>query len=315
VIDVEDPREAIRRPDRRRSHPPLPAPGRRPLELPRPRADPPGAEPRRHPRALERPGHPPHRLHRPRAARREAGARRRDRPPRAGRPARRTVRLFNLGAIALEQQDWSGVLEFLRRSLAHSAPSDSITRKTFALIAKAHLMPGESGAALRACEAGLSYDPSDAELWVRQGIVHRQRGESAVAEACWRRIPGLSRPERFGSVDVTVHESRVTKVQSISGRELTSWMLRSIRPTRANYRYPPSRKRVQRPCVNTIVARVRRDGLGIGIGLTACHGRLDSGGGGAPPSASDGSREGSAPHVPYLTPLRAFPRDTPAIII
>ncbi len=43
--------------------------------------------------------------------------------------------LFNLGAIAIERQDWREALELLRRSLAGSAPSDSITRKLYALIA------------------------------------------------------------------------------------------------------------------------------------------------------------------------------------
>ena len=54
--------------------------------------------------------------------------------------------LFNLGAIAVERKDWQGRRPFLRRSLARSAPSDSITRKLFALIARAHQMLGDGQA-------------------------------------------------------------------------------------------------------------------------------------------------------------------------
>jgi hypothetical protein len=44
--------------------------------------------------------------------------------------------LFNLGAIAVERQDWSTALGHLQRSLRGSAPTDSIVRKLFALLAR-----------------------------------------------------------------------------------------------------------------------------------------------------------------------------------
>ena len=113
--------------------------------------------------------------------------------------------LFNLGAIAIERKDWPGALEYLGRSLAHSAPSDSITRKLFALIARAHQMLGDSAAALRVCAEGLALDPEDAELLFRKAVVHRHRGEPAEAEACWRTILGLTRPEQFASVDMGIY--------------------------------------------------------------------------------------------------------------
>ena len=114
--------------------------------------------------------------------------------------------LFNLGAIAIERKDWGeGALGYLRRSLQFSAPSDSITRKLFALIARAHQMLGDTGAALRVCAEGLALDPEDAELWFRKAVLHRQRGESGDAEAGWRRILDLRRPERFASVDMGIY--------------------------------------------------------------------------------------------------------------
>ena len=100
--------------------------------------------------------------------------------------------LFNLGAIAIERKDWQAALEFLGKSLAHSAPGDSITRKLFALIARAHQMRGDSEAALRVCAEGLSVDPQDAELLFRKAVIHRHRGESADAARCWRTILSLS---------------------------------------------------------------------------------------------------------------------------
>jgi Flp pilus assembly protein TadD len=113
--------------------------------------------------------------------------------------------LFNLGGIAIERRQWPLALDFLRRSLARSAPSDSITRKLFVLIARAQQMMGDTGAALRTIAEGLSFHSEDAELWFRQGIVHRHRGESARAEASWRRILTLQRPEAFCSIDPGIY--------------------------------------------------------------------------------------------------------------
>ncbi|MFI5454314.1 MAG: glycosyltransferase [Isosphaerales bacterium] len=113
--------------------------------------------------------------------------------------------LFNLGSIAVERQDWLEALGFLRRSLAGSAPTDSITRKLFALIARVYQMQGDSQTALRTCADGLAINPDDAELWFRKAVVHRHRGESAEAEGCWRRILTLHRPEQFSSVDQGIY--------------------------------------------------------------------------------------------------------------
>jgi tetratricopeptide (TPR) repeat protein len=113
--------------------------------------------------------------------------------------------LFNLGAVAAERSGWAGALGYLERSLAASAPSDSIVRKLYALISRAHQMLGDSQASLRACAAGLSLDPDDAELWFRKAVVHRQRGESNDAETCWRRVLTLKRPNQFCSVDQGIY--------------------------------------------------------------------------------------------------------------
>jgi tetratricopeptide (TPR) repeat protein len=113
--------------------------------------------------------------------------------------------LFNLGSIAVERQDWPAALDYLRRSLAGSAPTDSITRKLFALIARCHQMLGHIPAALDVCAEGLSLAPDDAELLFRKAVLHRTAGQPGEAEACWRRILGLTRPEQFSSVDQGIY--------------------------------------------------------------------------------------------------------------
>ena len=56
--------------------------------------------------------------------------------------------LFNLGMIAHEHKEWASALGYLERSLAGSAPGDSITRKLYALIARVQQMLGDTGGAL-----------------------------------------------------------------------------------------------------------------------------------------------------------------------
>ena len=113
--------------------------------------------------------------------------------------------LFNLGVIAGERREWREAIVYLKRSLAGSAPKDSIVRKIFALLARAHQMMGDSHLALAACAKGLELDPEDAELWFRKGMVHRHRGESSEAEKCWRLILTLKRPDQFCSVDQGIY--------------------------------------------------------------------------------------------------------------
>jgi glycosyltransferase involved in cell wall biosynthesis len=109
--------------------------------------------------------------------------------------------LFNLGSVGVERAQWNEAIRYLKRSLARSAPTDSITRKLFALIARCHQMLGDFPTALNCCAEGLSLDPGDAELWFRKAVVHRQSHQPAEAEDCWRRILTLSRPQKFASMD------------------------------------------------------------------------------------------------------------------
>ena len=113
--------------------------------------------------------------------------------------------LFNLGSIAVERQDWAIALGHLQRSLRGSAPTDSIVRKLFALIARCHQSLGDIPPALAMCAEGLQLDPDDAELHFRKAVLHRKAGQPAEAEACWLRILTLKRPDRFCSVDQGIY--------------------------------------------------------------------------------------------------------------
>jgi Flp pilus assembly protein TadD len=113
--------------------------------------------------------------------------------------------LFNLGSIAIERQDWRQALEYLNRSLAGSAPTDSITRKLYALIARAHQMLEDPVQALAVCATGLRIDPDDAELTFREAVVRHRTGDFAGAERCWRRVLTLRRPQQFVSMDVGIY--------------------------------------------------------------------------------------------------------------
>lgn len=113
--------------------------------------------------------------------------------------------LFNLGFIAVERQDWQSALRDLTASLKGSAPTDSIVNKLYALIARCHQGLEDAPSAIAACEAGRRVAPDDAELWFREGVVRRQSGDPAGAEACWRRVLTLRRPDKFSSVDSGIY--------------------------------------------------------------------------------------------------------------
>ena len=123
---------------------------------------------------------------------------------RANRPGDPFV-LFNLGAIAVERQEWARALPYLESSLSRSNRGDSITQKLHTLIARCHQGLGDLEAALAACERGLREDSENAELLFRKAVAHRHRGQAEDAAACWRRILTLRRPQRFASVDAGLY--------------------------------------------------------------------------------------------------------------
>jgi len=112
--------------------------------------------------------------------------------------------LFNLGSVAVERGEWAEASGLLARSLRGSAPGDSITRKLFALTARCLQQLGDPAGAVAACDEGLGAVGEDAELLFRKAVALRGMSRPLEAEACWRRILELRRPEEFSSVDADI---------------------------------------------------------------------------------------------------------------
>ncbi len=88
---------------------------------------------------------------------------------------------------------------------ADRPPTDSIARKLFALIARCHQMLGDLRPALNACSEGLRLDIDDDELYFRKALLHRKAAQPAEAEACWRRVLIMKRPDQFCCVDQGIY--------------------------------------------------------------------------------------------------------------
>ena len=94
-------------------------------------------------------------------------------------------------------------------------------------------MPSSSGS--RACFEGLRIDPDDdAELHFRKVVLHRKAGQPAEAEACWRRILTLKRPDQFCSVDQGIYghltlRNLAVLVEERGDRAEARWLWRMVR--------------------------------------------------------------------------------------
>ena len=135
-----------RRRDRRRSYPAVSASRGCPLDLSRSRADLAVPAAGQGSGALDRFDRAAYGLCRPGPAGQEARPRHQDPQARAGRPARRSVRAVQPGGDRRRAAATGTRRSVPQRSLAGSAPTDSIVRKLFALIARAHQMMGDSQA-------------------------------------------------------------------------------------------------------------------------------------------------------------------------
>ncbi len=109
--------------------------------------------------------------------------------------------LFNLGTVYQEIGNIAEALPLLRRSLQGSHPTDSIVRKLYALIAGGHRRLKQPAEALAACQEGRRHYPNDAELLFLEGLLHREQGDAAAAEAAWLQVFARRDAEHFASVD------------------------------------------------------------------------------------------------------------------
>lgn len=116
--------------------------------------------------------------------------------------------LYNLGMIAFERQQWQEALDYLCRSFANlpaSGAVESLRRKLSGMIAWTYQILGNYGESLRISEEGLAVDVEDAELWFRKAVAYRYLRKTVEAEACWRHILCLRRPEKFCSIDQGIY--------------------------------------------------------------------------------------------------------------
>ena len=79
-------------------------------------------------------------------------------------------------------------LPLLRRSLERSAPTDSIVRKLYALIAHCHRQLGQQAEALSVCREGRRGYPEDVELLFHEANVLHMQGDLPAAETCLLRL-------------------------------------------------------------------------------------------------------------------------------
>ena len=84
-------------------------------------------------------------------------------------------------------------------------PTDSITRKLYALIARCHQMLGDLPGALAVCAEGLTFDPEDAELLFREAVVRGRRARLRRPSPAGDGSLTLRRPEQFASVDQGIY--------------------------------------------------------------------------------------------------------------
>src|SRR5262249_14272566 len=108
--------------------------------------------------------------------------------------------LYYLGSLAYESRDWGEALRLFQRGLI-GASCDAIRADFLGWIALIHLNLGDLPAALDSCTEALSVSPDEAGFWYFRAEVHRQRNESAEAEACWRRVLTLRPARRSYGVD------------------------------------------------------------------------------------------------------------------
>jgi glycosyltransferase involved in cell wall biosynthesis/Tfp pilus assembly protein PilF len=116
--------------------------------------------------------------------------------------------LFNIGSIRMTQGRGEEALNYFRRSLAHSQPSDNLVRKLYALIARTHHQLRQWDEALAACRQGQTVFPQDGELLFWEALVLRERQDFDGAAACLQRILTVRAPAHFTSVDAGLYSYR-----------------------------------------------------------------------------------------------------------
>jgi tetratricopeptide (TPR) repeat protein len=109
--------------------------------------------------------------------------------------------LFNIASVYLGRNQVAEAIPLLQRSLQLSQPGDTIVRKLYALLARAHHQLGQTAEALAACQTGQAQFPGDPELLFWEGMLLRGQGRLAEAERCLQRVLETGPGATFTGVD------------------------------------------------------------------------------------------------------------------
>jgi len=112
---------------------------------------------------------------------------------------------YYLATLAFERKQWQEALGYYIVSLAKWGTSQSIACKLHAMIAWTNQILGRYEESLRVCNEGLHYFPVDGELWFRKAVSLRYLHRTNEAEACWKQVLLLGRPQTFYSVDQGIY--------------------------------------------------------------------------------------------------------------
>jgi len=77
---------------------------------------------------------------------------------------------FNMGMTRHQQREFAEAIPWLRQCIERAQPSDSITKKAYALLGASHLELGEDEAALQVYLDGMSAVGPDSELLFRAAV-------------------------------------------------------------------------------------------------------------------------------------------------
>ena len=119
------------------------------------------------------------------------------------RPAHPFV-LFNIGMTAFHLKEYDKAREALLRCLSLSKPQESTVRKVYAMLAGCDLDQGNGPGAREWAERGLALFPSDPELLFRAGIIYREVGDLAAAEASYVKLLTAREVGHIDSLDVSM---------------------------------------------------------------------------------------------------------------
>lgn len=115
--------------------------------------------------------------------------------------------LYNLGMIYFERREWQRALKHFQTSFANvSLPAyESIQCKLYSMIAWSYQILENYAESVNICDEGLKNNPDDAELWFRKAVAYRYMRKNIEAEACWKHILTLKKPQKFGSIDKGIY--------------------------------------------------------------------------------------------------------------